>query len=288
MSDQPIPRRLNFGCGYDKREGYLNVDSDPACEPDVLLVDNDLSVLPRHGFDEILAHDVLEHIPRAVTPAILLEWADLLTDGGKLVLQTSSIEGVASQLADNPSFRDQHGWTICLFGNQAHPGDFHLTGFTDMTLSVHLLAAGFRVDSMWVTDHWLLHAEATKVADWTDVVEQHATSDDEEFLAAAYRAMLDRESDDSGRVHFTNALAEGRASRRDVVKELGSSPEHLFVVAAANGFEGERRPGIAARLSPYVPDSLRPYARRAAERAVDWRAAVRRTFGSLRRREPVS
>lgn len=26
-------RKLNIGCGYDKREGYVNVDVDPACEP---------------------------------------------------------------------------------------------------------------------------------------------------------------------------------------------------------------------------------------------------------------
>jgi hypothetical protein len=160
VSDRQRPTRLNFGCGYDKRADYLNVDSDPACAPDVLLVDNDLSMLAGEPFEEVLALDVLEHIPRTQTPSVLLEWADLLGDGGRLRVKTSSILGVARQLEHEPSFREQYGWTLCLFGTQAHPGDFHQTGFTEMTLRVHLLAAGFDVERIWLTDRWLLHADA--------------------------------------------------------------------------------------------------------------------------------
>ena len=29
--------KLNLGCGFDKREGWLNVDNFTACEPDQLL-----------------------------------------------------------------------------------------------------------------------------------------------------------------------------------------------------------------------------------------------------------
>ncbi len=35
--------KLNMGCGYDKREGYLNVDISPVCEPDLVY---DLESLP--------------------------------------------------------------------------------------------------------------------------------------------------------------------------------------------------------------------------------------------------
>ena len=55
----PLPRKLNVGCGYDKRPDYLNIDVDPACEPDVLIVDNDFSPIPTGYFDEVLAKDVL-------------------------------------------------------------------------------------------------------------------------------------------------------------------------------------------------------------------------------------
>jgi hypothetical protein len=89
--DFSIYEKINFGCGYDKREGYLNVDSDPACDPDFLIPIGDLSLLPKHHFKEVLAKDVLEHIPRAKSLDALLEFSSLLCDGGTLFLQTSSI-----------------------------------------------------------------------------------------------------------------------------------------------------------------------------------------------------
>lgn len=284
VSEAP-PRKLNFGCGYDKRDGYLNVDSDPQCDPDLLIVDNDLSVLEPGGFDEILALDVLEHIPRQQTLDVLLEWAELLVDGGSLQLKTSSILGVAAQLDGNPSFRDQYGWTICLFGNQAHPGDFHLTGFTELTLSVYLLTAGFRVDRMWMTDRWLLHAEATKVRSWSSLVERASELDDEAFIRLAYRELLDRDVDEPALGHFLGRLDDGTIDRRSIVRQLASSLERLFLVAHHNGFEGDQpRPLRGAR---FVPAAAKPPLRKLATTARDLSTRTRRALGSTRRRTPV-
>ena len=72
-----IPRKLNMGSGKDWREEYFNTDFDPYWQPDVVL---DFSrelpigetiktqrfgsmVLENNFFDEIIANDVLEHIP---------------------------------------------------------------------------------------------------------------------------------------------------------------------------------------------------------------------------------
>lgn len=55
--------RLNIGCGYNKLDGYVNVDSFPGCEPDLLC---DLERTPWPFEDdsvmEIHAHHVLEHL----------------------------------------------------------------------------------------------------------------------------------------------------------------------------------------------------------------------------------
>ena len=41
------PLKLNVGCGYDKRECYLNFDVDPACAPDLLIVEGYYTQFPR-------------------------------------------------------------------------------------------------------------------------------------------------------------------------------------------------------------------------------------------------
>ena len=72
-----IPRKLNMGSGKDWREDYFNTDFDPYWEPDAVLdFGRDLPIgqpleserfgtvtLQNNWFDEIIANDVLEHIP---------------------------------------------------------------------------------------------------------------------------------------------------------------------------------------------------------------------------------
>jgi predicted SAM-dependent methyltransferase len=55
--------KLNLGCRFDKREGWLNVDNFPECEPDRLLDIEQLPWdLPTDGFDHVLMKHVLEHV----------------------------------------------------------------------------------------------------------------------------------------------------------------------------------------------------------------------------------
>jgi hypothetical protein len=87
--------RPNVGCGYDKKPGYLNVDIDPACAPDLLIKEGDDSAIPRGHFAEAFATDVLEHIERTEALGALLRWSEYLIDRGALIVSTSSILGVA-------------------------------------------------------------------------------------------------------------------------------------------------------------------------------------------------
>ncbi|MGH9500024.1 MAG: hypothetical protein ACRD3L_12865 [Terriglobales bacterium] len=72
-----IPRKLNMGSGKDWREDYFNTDFDPYWEPDAVFdfsralpIGQPLETqrfgtvaLQNNWFDEIIANDVLEHIP---------------------------------------------------------------------------------------------------------------------------------------------------------------------------------------------------------------------------------
>jgi Methyltransferase domain len=80
----PLPRRLNLGCGWDHREGYLNVDCYERHQPDLIADISNLPMLPSGYFEEVLAKDVLEHFERTRTDTILAEWARLLSPDGHL------------------------------------------------------------------------------------------------------------------------------------------------------------------------------------------------------------
>lgn len=84
--------KLNLGCGKDIRDGYTNMDIDPMSDKVVKHDVEDLSDFADNTVSEILAFDIIEHVPlRKINPTIK-EWCRVLCPGGKLVIQTPDIE----------------------------------------------------------------------------------------------------------------------------------------------------------------------------------------------------
>ncbi len=55
--------KLNLGCGFDKREGWLNVDNFAECAPDQMLdIESTPWDLATSSFDHVLMKHVLEHV----------------------------------------------------------------------------------------------------------------------------------------------------------------------------------------------------------------------------------
>jgi SAM-dependent methyltransferase len=159
---QGHPRRLNLGCGWDRREGYLNVDLHDFHEPDLVADVRNCHMLPSGEYDEILAMDVLEHLPRADVGAALAEWARLLRVGGKLVLRLPDLVGLLRQF-ESSSDPAHHALLVqCLYGTQAYDGDWHRNGFTELLLRQALFDAGFDVTSIAHRDEWLFDVVATR------------------------------------------------------------------------------------------------------------------------------
>jgi SAM-dependent methyltransferase len=160
------PRRLNLGCGYDHRPGYLNVDNLARHEPDLLADVRDLGALPSDWFDEVLAHDVLEHLPRADTAPALREWTRVLRKGGTLSLRVPSFLHLAEVLLcgdyQSPGFHV--GIVQCAHGTQAYDGDFHLTSFTPLLLERALHEVGLMPRTAKLLDGWMLEVVAEKGA----------------------------------------------------------------------------------------------------------------------------
>ncbi len=157
------PTKLNLGCGWDHRDGYLNVDFQDVHEPDLVADVRDLSMLESGAYTEIVAQDVLEHLERTDTPTALTEWARLLEVGGKLILRVPDVIGVARLLSAMPYVETHQVLLQNLFGTQAYTGDYHHAGFTELSLRWALHEAGFVVEELVRVDDWMMDAVAVKV-----------------------------------------------------------------------------------------------------------------------------
>jgi predicted SAM-dependent methyltransferase len=227
------PRRLNLGCGCDHRPGFVNVDLHAAHEPDLVADIRNLSFLPARHYDELVAQDVLEHLPRTQTRPVLEHWNRLLRDGGLLRLRVPNVVALAD-LLKTEEYREpakQLEVIHFLFGTQAYHGDFHFTSFTDVLVKYYLEQSGFRVREIEVFDYWLYDvlAEKERHVEGAPIFDPGApreTGDDAEFVRNCYRGILQREPDAGGFETFVEALGRGAASREGVIQAMLDSEEY--------------------------------------------------------------
>ena len=160
-----VPDRLNLGCGWDLRKGYLNVDIHDFHKPDLVADVTQLDMLPSGHYREIVAQDVLEHLPRTTTVTVLQEWSRLLVEGGSLHLRVPSVIDLA-ELMKKPEHQDiaqQELFVQSLFGTQAYTEDTHYTTFTERLLRHYLAKAQLEVSQWGLLDGWLFEVDAVKV-----------------------------------------------------------------------------------------------------------------------------
>jgi predicted SAM-dependent methyltransferase len=227
------PRRVNLGCGFDKRDGYVNVDLHSMHAPDLVSEVTDLRLLPSNYYEHAVAQDVLEHITRLRTRTALREWNRILKEGGTLELRVPNVVGLVKLLTqrNNLTPARQEELLQCLFGTQRYDGDFHQNGFTDVYLTALLEEAGFKVVKLATVDDWLFHALARKVAHVPPSALLRIEKD-EDFLRAVYQEMLGRDPDPEAAYLYGLRLRAGMV-REIVVDIIQKSEEYRNYQRAA-------------------------------------------------------
>jgi predicted SAM-dependent methyltransferase len=227
-TNNKYPKKLNLGCGFDKREGYLNIDLNSFHEPDLIADICNLGMLPSDFYDEIVAQDVLEHIPRTKTKSVLAEWNRLLKIGGTLKLRVPNLLALLSLLnrKEYQKARKQEEILQHLFGTQKYNGDFHHIAFTELLLKDYLMSTGFTILDISYKDKWLFDVIAQKVEEniyedffiiYKDLL---AIPKKHEFLVEAYLNILGREPDKEGFDYYLSMLDNGRMNKEALIETL--------------------------------------------------------------------
>jgi hypothetical protein len=222
----PPSIKLNLGCGHDYRDGWVNVDINQWHRTDIICDVTWLKPIVDLHADHVLAQDILEHIPRTSVLTALTEWNRVLRLGGTIEVRVPDLQALV-KLMDTPEYNHLVGHEMLIqscYGTQSYTGDFHLAGFTELTLRAQMEQAGFRIDRLDWKDQWLFECYATKIAHMppNPLVR---IEDPEEFLRQAYRKVLKREPDPGGFAFFHDLLVTG-TPREAVLAQLNWAARH--------------------------------------------------------------
>ena len=118
--------KLNLGCGTTKLPGFVNVDAEKSCKPD-LVCDFTKQRLPykANSVDEVVLFHTIEHISKKLHQGILASIWNILKPDGTFYLSypefTKCVENWKKNWKGQKEF-----WEATLYGRQLYPTDTHV------------------------------------------------------------------------------------------------------------------------------------------------------------------
>lgn len=140
--------RLHLGCGPEKREGWINIDTQSEVKPDIVSSVDKLPMFYEGSVDVIEANHLFEHLTYDQALSALVEWSRILKPGGELFLEMPDLDACIRMLGRH---KDPQGFDIGMIGIYGYPpmitsegmSQVHKWGWTRTTLVEALRNAGF-------------------------------------------------------------------------------------------------------------------------------------------------
>jgi predicted SAM-dependent methyltransferase len=106
-------KKLNLGCGYDYKKGWINLDFDKSVNSDVTADLTKKLSFKNNDIDFILLQDVLEHLTKEDAKNLLKECFRILKANGKIKIRIPDIYQIFNCFKDDPEvlFRFIYGDT---------------------------------------------------------------------------------------------------------------------------------------------------------------------------------
>lgn len=166
--------KLNIGCGRQIKEGYINIDRY-VMDGSTLRADSLQLPFANNTVDEIICIHQLEHLRyQDVVPGVK-EWYRVLRKGGKILVEVPDFEWCAKKWLEatekdgwtEVDWGKDHRfgfWTMALWGNQEHNGEFHKCPFTQKRLHSLLGCVGFtEIRTSFIFSHDVQSIESTAI-----------------------------------------------------------------------------------------------------------------------------
>jgi hypothetical protein len=134
--------RLNIGCGLTKLPDFINIDSDPSVEPDLVLDITKGLPYQDNSVEKIYFSHTIEHIVEKYHEIILEEFWRVLTVGGMLFISYPEFVTVAQNYIDNVHGNRDY-WKATIYGRQLNGADFHVSLMDTRYLTILLTQIGF-------------------------------------------------------------------------------------------------------------------------------------------------
>ncbi len=141
--------KLNIGCGNDKKEGYINIDTIQTGIADIICEAWQLIKFQDNSVDEVFSSHMIEHLTEPNISLTLKEWHRVLKTDGKLIIRCPNFPlYIKEYLYSQESYRNDWGLRNIFGWQDRGEGMLHRTGFSTERFRNLLPEYRFRIDKI--------------------------------------------------------------------------------------------------------------------------------------------